>query len=347
MTVPTSRVHRLIGGFFELHEPEGAPPEESILGRWTARRRFVAFVNARSALAALIEMVEPPHVWLPTYICADVVAGSWSHRARFYPIDEICNPDIQTLERDTIPGDFVVAVDYFGRPPGREFCAFAQRRRDLQFIDDRAQALDPRVQPWADWCLYSPRKLIGVADGGILVAERPDRALPKPSLPGDVVHLWSPSLLRYEDVSETDNETWFASYRAKEAAMPTGGQEMTRLTSWILSRSSLEGLAECRVRNWRLLDKYLQRWRAFDCGADAVPFGYVITVSPSARSEILKALHSDGIFAAIHWPHLAAQDIAESLLEGFHRRIVTLPCDHRYDESVMRHLAEKVTDLLS
>ena len=50
-----------IGGFFELHEPDGAAAGESVLQAWTGGRPYAAFANARSAFAGLA--AARPHSW--------------------------------------------------------------------------------------------------------------------------------------------------------------------------------------------------------------------------------------------------------------------------------------------
>lgn len=336
-----------IGGFFALHEPDCGAPDQSILFRWTNGRAFVAFGNARSAFAALVEMTAPRVVWLPAYICGDLIGASWRERARYYRLLPGFEPDVATLERDAVAGDMVLAVDFFGLPPGQQFIEFVRRRRDLLFVDDRAQALDPGVEPWADWTLYSPRKLLGVADGGILVSERPGRQLPQPHERPDAIPLWTAPILRYEDQTATNNQAWYKAHLAKEARMQVDRREITRLSHWILSHTTLDPLAERRRRNWRLLQQRLGPWLARDDNSDAVPHGYVIKVPTVRRAAILRTLHSDRIFAAVHWPSLPSPARLFAAEHELQSQLITLPCDHRYDESAMRSVAQRVLDLVS
>ena len=336
-----------IGGFFGLHEPDCVATEHSILARWTHRREFAAFANARSAFAALIEATSPRTVWLPAYICDGLIAEEWRERARYYPLLAGFEPDVASHDQHAMPSDLVLAVDFFGFPPGPDFLGFARRRLDLRFVDNRAQALDPGVEPWADWTLYSPRKLVGVADGGILVAERPECRLPQPDVRPDSMALWTAPILRYEDRTEENNQTWHAANQAKMAWMQADRSEMTRLSGWILSHTALEPLAERRRRNWRVLRDHLGRWLARDGNSDAAPFGYLIKVPSDQRAGILRGLYSDRIFAAVHYPSLpspAEQFPAEHELR---RQVITLPCDHRYDDDAMRWLAQWVLALIA
>lgn len=335
-----------IGGFFGLHEPDCGALEDSVLFRWTRGRRFAAFSNARSAFAALVGETKPQRVWLPAYICEGLIADSWREKIRYYSVGVCFEPDITELDRGASTGDLVLAVDFFGFPPGPEFLRFAQRRSDLLFVDDRAQALDAGIQPWADWTLYSPRKLLGVADGGILIPERTGRELPFPQGHPDAIALWTAPILRYEDPSEVNNDTWHKANQAKKAWMKVNACEMTRWTTWILSHTTLEALAERQRANWSALRNCLGRWLACDGNADAVPYGYVIKVQTKQRDRVLHALHSEGIFAAVHYPSLPSPGESFPVEHELRSQVITLPCDHRYGADAMRHVAERTLALL-
>jgi len=338
---------RLIGGFFPLHEPDGAASEQSVLARWTGGRQYVSYVNARSAFAALVELLDPKCVWLPAYVCADLVCATWREKVRFYHVGRDLEADVALLNQEAMAGDLVLGIDYFGYPVGPAFLAFTQARRDLLFVEDRAQALDTGSSFWGDWCLYSPRKLLGVADGGILVAAVPGRPIPQCSQQPDAVPLWTAPILRYEDRAETGNEVWYTAHRKKEMRMTASQQKMTELSRWVLSRTSLDPLAERRQRNWAVLREYLGRWLAFDHRGTAAPFGYVIKVPSKWRAALLHALHSERIFAAVQWDSLASAAEEFPAEHDLCSRLVTLPCDHRYDQNAMRHLGLRVAALLA
>jgi hypothetical protein len=335
-----------IGGFFGLHEPEFCTAEQSILWRWTTGRPFAAFASARSALDGLIEMTAPNKIWLPAYICEGLIADTWRHRVRFYPLVGL-EPHVVSLDRTADTGDMVLAIDFFGFPPQDEFLRFVRRRTDLLFLENRAQALDPGIDPWGDWTLYSPRKLVGVADGGILVAERPGRTVPQPGERPDAVALWTATLLRYEDITEEHNKTWHEAHQRKKAWMQADRAAMTRLSTWILSHTPINLLAEQRRRNWRALRNYLGPWLTHDGDREAAPFGYLIKVSSEQRPAILRGLYADRIFAAVHYPTLPSPADQFPAEHELRHRFITLPCDHRYDESAMRVMAERVLSLIA
>jgi len=220
------------------------------------------------------------------------------------------------------------------------------RRPDLRVVEDRAQALDPGPGVPGAWRLYSPRKLLGVADGGLLVAPDAASALPQPTEPADSAALWAAPLLRAKDPLGRNNAQWHAANQAKEAAMAVGPQAMTDLSRSILAKTSLASLAAPRLRNWRVLDAHLRSWSALPADPASPPLGYVLRLEPDLRDKLLRGVHAERIFAAVHWPRIAAPAEEFPREAGWSSELITLPCDHRYGEVDMARIADRVLDLL-
>lgn len=336
-----------IGGFFELHTPDGgAGGGLSVLEAWTEGRPYAAFANARSALAALAAQWPGVTVWLPAFVCADVMDGLSPDRVRFYPVAEGFAPDLGVVEAESRAGDLILLAAHLGLPVGKDARALVARRGDLTFIEDRAQALGPGLGAGAGYLLYSPRKLLGVADGGILVAPDAAAPLPQPSALADADAAWAAALLRHADPSGADNARWFAANRAKEAAMRAGPEAMTPRSLAILSETSMASLAGPRLANWKTLDARLRRWSALPGDPQAPPLGYVLRLPVEVRERLMSALHAERIFAAVHWPRIAAPEADFPREAAWTRELLTLPCDHRYGAAEMMRIADRVVELL-
>src|SRR6266852_5720649 len=161
---------RYIGGFFGIELPPAGTP--GLASFWSMPiNPALTYVNGRSALAALLASVSPSKLWLPAYICRSVVqaAEATDTTFDFFPVNEMLQPDTAFLDSVARAGEIVLAVDYFGRSPEPEFLDFVERRRDLQFVEDACHAFDTGTAQWGHWCLRSPRKLVGVPDGGFLI----------------------------------------------------------------------------------------------------------------------------------------------------------------------------------
>lgn len=336
-----------VGGFFETHDPDGATGGVSVLESWTGGRAYTAFVNARSAFAALVATLPGATIWLPAFVCSDLVDPSFAERVRFYPVAEGFVPDLAGVEAGMAAGDLVLIVAYFGEPVAEAVEDFARRRPDLRMVEDRAQALDPGPASGDRWVLYSPRKLLGVADGGLLVAPVGVSTVPQPSATADSAALWWAADLRHDDPAGRDNALWYGANREKEAAMAVTSQAMTARGLSVLSRSSLESLAGPRRANWRVLDRRLRRWSALPGEPQGPPLGYVVRLEPEARDRVLRGLHAERIFAAVHWPEIAALAADFPREHGWTRVLITLPCDHRYGAVEMARVADRVEALLA
>jgi hypothetical protein len=335
-----------IGGFFESHEPDGGAQGRSLLDVWTEGRPFAAFVNARSAFAGLVGLFPSASVWMPAFLCDSLIGGALAGRARFYPVEEGFEPNLSRVEAEARTGDLVLIPAYFGLSPTEAVREVIWRRSDLRFVEDRAQALDAGPGVGAGWRLYSPRKLLGVADGGLLVAMHAAAVLPRPGAPAAEAALWAAPTMRRDDPSGRRNAVWHAANQAKEAAMTVAAEAMTAQSLSILSRTSFASLAGPRLRNWGLLDRRLRAWSALPPNPASPPLGYVICLEPDVREALLRALHAERIFAAVHWSRLAAQHADFPREAGWTRQLLTLPCDHRYGAAEMERIADRVADFL-
>ena len=129
--------------------------------------------------------------------------------------------------------------------------------------------------------------------------------------------------------------------------MAVTSDAMTESSFSILSRTSLASLDGPRLANWQVLNRTLRRWSALPAVPAAPPLGYVLRLEPDARDRLLRGLHADRIFAAVHWPEIAAPDEDFPRESRWARELITLPCDHRYGEVDMARMAERVEELLA
>ena len=335
-----------IGGFLPLRLPSPSQSDGSILTRWVGPDdRHWLLHNARSALNALWKSTGSRRVWLPAYICAEVASAVPAGvDARYFPLDESLSPNVDFLSSRIRQGDHVMAVDYFGRAPASDFVSFVEHHPEVGWIEDRAHALDPGA-PWGDWLLYSARKLIGVPDGGILVARR--KALPSlTALPITDFSFVLPPLERFEDRDETDNDRWYASYCEQERSMGVGTQAMSRLSLDLLRAWDFASDRETRRSNFRTLHQRLRRWAFLpDDDIPFAPLGFPIRIR--SAETLSRRLARARVFAARHWKQLPSDPSAFPNEHRLASELLTLPCDYRYDESDMHRVADIVFDAVA
>jgi dTDP-4-amino-4,6-dideoxygalactose transaminase len=318
--------------------PETGPVAGSVLESWSAGfSHFAAYRTARAALAALLRDRCVKRVWLPAYICGSLFEGAVASGATvlFYPVSATLAADLDGLIPRLEARDAVLGVDYFGFPQD-VFREHPVGPADILWIEDRAQALDAG-SPWGDVVLYSPRKLFGVADGGLLFS---NQRLPAPAQPADET-LWAPEDARGADPDGLDPSRWYPAFKAREARLDAEPGAATSRTLRGLASTVAETQAARRRANWRVLDDLLgdyALWPSRPPGSP--PLAFPVRVADAA--DLQARLAEARIWAPRHWadpPSSAADFPIEHTLS---RQLLSLPCDPRYDGDDMARIADAV-----
>lgn len=314
---------------------------QSVWSAWTdGQAENRSYATARAALAALLAAREIKRLWLPAYCCRALAEGAQAAGVElvWYGVDEGLNADLNAVESELIGGDAILAIAWFGRPADAAFQRLAAKFPDLLIIDDRAQALDPRESIQGAVRLYSPRKLLGVADGGILVG----RDLPAPAIHAAQTDLWATNDARRADPDGLDPGSWFPAYQAREAAFNAEPRRCSERTLAALDNIDLESESDARKRNWRVLAaslSHLALWSIPD--PKFAPLAFPVVISDAAG--LAAHLAEKRIWAARHWIDLPSP-------EHFHdahvlsRRCVSLPLDSRYGSRDMQRIIDAVLD---
>lgn len=341
---------KVLGGPYGLEFPAG---EGGLFAHWNLPADLNYFFrNARSALSALCKYINPPRVWIPTYICKAVLEALSTAQVRVYPVGQCLAPNSDWLNDALMPGDVVLGVNYFGKSPDREFLSLVKHRKDITFIEDCAHTIDTGQAHWGTWRLYSPRKLLGVCDGGILAPSLPSDAPPFKTVPSFDLNVFTSSLMRLED---SDEELWPEWHEANERYvmdMQITNRRMTQLSIAILKVADPQRMIARRKTNFAVLAERLSELAflegsEFEAGLpNFTPFGFPIRLPNSTRNILRSTLFERGIYAGRHWeplPDLVQEFEEEAVLS---RELLTLPCDQRYDEDDMDTIANVLLTIL-
>lgn len=332
---------RFFGSFLELELASIPPVQNSVWAEWTNTRRVTTFAAARLALRWIVTGLGCRRIWLPVYLCSEVPAAldGTACAVRYYAVDSRLEytETAKTALQEATTGDAVLFVNYFGKPTAPDFLAFLQSLQGVTLIEDCAHSLVPAPHSPAQWRLFSPRKLLGVPDGGVAVhlggphPPAPDLA---PSRAADVLERSAPLLLGLEDTSRSLGQ--YAAYRHSERLLETCTAGMMRLSRLMLQRICFQDIYQRRKDNWTVLHEMLKPYALWpditDAERDFVPLAYPVrTANPHSVAAMLA---ERGIFCARHWSTLptprqtpstqsfaAAHALAEELL--------SVPCDQR------------------
>jgi len=335
---------RIIGGMFGLDD---LLPSHPTSPPFLSDGRTIMLLNARSGIWLLIGQLSPSQTWLPSYLCPSVLQGVNPHRTRvrFYPVDYDLRISTKTWIDEVRAGDLVVLIDYFGFPCDRE-CARLARERGARVVEDACQALlSGGVGLHADFVLFSPRKFLGVPDGGVLIlksgADMPDVPLASPPVTWSLKAL-EIAILRREFDRYGGSRRWFELSREDKRDCPVGAYAMSELSHDLLVHGfDYQAIARRRRQNYSFLADELSEVALFpDLPPEVVPLGFPIRVAE--RERIRNALFDAGIFPPVHW------EIRGCVPEGFresHRlseEIMTLLCDQRYDQEDLCRMVSRL-----
>lgn len=325
---------------------EGIPPLRiSLWDLWTEGQNTLCFRNARSAFAHFLRSRALDCVYLPAYTCPTMQEAVLAAGARccFYSCGPRLEPDFDFLH--SLPAEekqhrLLVVNTHFGRPLPPDISAKVSalvRKKNICCIEDRAQALHTRASATGDFILYSPRKLVGVSDGGILTSLT-DLEEPLRPAKTNIGSVHAHTLARLEQPER--NPKQYAQYKRSEERMGIDMQPMSALTKALLQRISYFLPALERAWNWRTLHRLLGDLCLWDIPKPVwAPLGFPVLVqNPLKIQAYLRKKH---IYCSVHWQPLPApRERAFAVDHALSAHMLTLPCDHRYDYDTMTHLAD-------
>jgi dTDP-4-amino-4,6-dideoxygalactose transaminase len=270
------------------------------------------------------------------------VAATSLARVRYYTPDQIAGYDQGTWLTAVQLGDVVLFIDYFGFPCARDWLARAARHGAC-VVEDACQALlTATVGENADFVLFSPRKFLGVADGGILSARgrRPLPSIDWKTAPGD---WWRASMEAATRRAAFDrggsDRGWHEQFQRAEATAPIGPFRMSdRSRAALANQFDYRQIAARRRENYRYLCAKLPDFALFsDLDEGVVPLGFPALFEN--RDRVRRALFAEEVFPPIHWQIDSGVPVEFDASHRLAARILTLPCDQRYGVEVMERMA--------
>jgi dTDP-4-amino-4,6-dideoxygalactose transaminase len=308
--------------------------------------RSLLLVNARSGISYLVDLLSPAQVWVPSYLCASILQAIGSTaRIQFYEVnDDLVIPSLHWLA-DVQSRDLVILIDYFGYPCD-SLCVRQAQEQGAWVLEDACQALLSRgVGRFSDFVLYSPRKFLGVPDGGILAVNHEvdleNTAFGRPPTEWMLKALLA-VVLRREFDQHGGTRRWFELFQEVERDHPIGNYAMSELSNMLLTNAfDYPAIAKRRVDNYRFLAEELGDIALFpDLPPGVVPLGFPIRVRN--RDQIRQVLFEHKIYPPVHWP---IEGIVPAEFSDSHRlstEVMTLLCDQRYCRGDMARMAQLV-----
>ena len=311
-----------IGGYFELAKYENGvfPHNDGIL-----------LNTGRNALEYILcNIGDVKGVYLPYYTCDAVleplvklhIPWEYYHINDCFEINEEINPN---------EGEYIIANNYFGLKDSYLLTLADKYKKNL--IIDCAQAFFARPIPGIK-AFYSPRKYLGVADGGIAYLDNePNNQM--------MIH-------EIENTADHDShlikrlhhgpEQGFMEYKENEAKLRNQPiRRMSYVTKSILDHIDYEHVIEIRRKNFQFLHDALSTSNFLklpDISSFVCPMVYPFV---NNDQNLRQSLIDNKIFVAYYWPNVHQMNYYETEYD-YATRLIPLPCDQRYEKKEMERI---------
>lgn len=314
-------LNREIGGYFSLE----------FYDRGTFLHSDGCCLNSgRNALEYILSSLpEIKRIWIPYFTC-DVILEpliKLNIPYLFYSINE--RLELKT-DINLSSNEYLLITNYFGIKDS--YIRQLAQKYGKQLIIDNAQAYF--FEPIKGMnTIYSPRKFVGVPDGGIAFVENGSDIY---KYNKDVSYDRCIHLLKRCDLSATEGYDDYKSNSRKLVNQPI--RLMSELTCRLLKSIDFETVRKKRIENFSILNKALSENNKMDIstfGEFACPMVYPYYTDNSSLKE---KLIDNNIYVATYWPNVYEWSHPTDLEYKLADHILALPIDQRYAMNEMNRI---------
>ena len=294
------------------------------------------FQSARAALCSFLEQSEDiTKVHLPYFICDSVLSAV--HEAnktiQFYNIDENLLPSLKGALNKS---DVLYLVNYFG-VNDTKLEHFMQHLSFEKVILDNAQSLFTDIQSNAVIAsIYSPRKFIGVPDGGLI---RTKRKIVMPLVyDTQSVNRISHLISRMSGPAENGYADYLAAEETLKHDVP---KKMSHFTKFLLATTDFAKIKAKRLENYNTYLECVPKVSFLPTDGCSVPMCVPFLANNKNLKELLI---KNKVYIPTYWPEVIDRVSANS----FERKLVDclcpLPSDQRYSPAQIRKVISILTE---
>jgi len=297
-----------LGGFLELETRSDNEYHNDLL----------SFNSGRNSLKALLQNVNIKKIFVPYFICQVVIDSikEFPIEIEYYEIDE--NFEIDLKDKDIPLDAWLLYVNYFGIKG-----EYANTLPYQNLIIDNSQAFYSKPITHHH-TFYSPRKFLGVPDGGYL------------STPIDIKtnYLEDNSYDRFSHLLkrvELGPEKAYSDFlKNEELISGLKVLKMSKLTSNILKSIDSDSVIEKRKKNYEVYDSLLRKHNKCQLSIhkNDVPLGYIFI---STNENLRQILLQNKVYVPLYWPDLKDEFGDNSLAYKLSQKLYCLPIDQGLD----------------
>lgn len=281
----------------------------------------------------LLSLPDISKLYIPYYTC-DVVYAPLKKLKIPYSFYSV-NVRLEIAEEPTLnSNEYILYTNYFGIKD--RYTQVLAEKYDKHLIIDNAQALfAPRIQGIKT--IYSPRKFVGVPDGGIAFVDTDNLTA---GYEQDVSYNRFAHLLKRHDLGAEAGYDDFKENSRELAQQPI--KYMSRLTTMLLSSIDYSSIIDSRIHNFNTLHNTLGSINQMQIPTNrdyACPLVYPFYTSDGALRAKLISKH---IYVARYWPNVLDMCAQDSIDYQLADKIIAIPVDQRYNHKDMDRIINEI-----
>lgn len=320
-----------IGGYFSLDLPDYGDFFHDT----------IKFQSARATVRAVLECNEFTRVMIPKYVCGSI------HKAAFdaglvietYDLDELLYP--KNLPSSLPEQCALIYVNYFGLCQQNVTRLRREIPTDRLIIDNSHALFAAHMDVLAT--IYSPRKFVGLPDGGLLRSSSSLDITPPMEEDNGSIDRMRHLLLRMA-YSARDGYSDFQ--KARNSLQDTTPLTMSRLTRRLMKSIRWDEVIRRRRENYLIVAEGMDqmndmRWRI---GENDVPLCYPLMLRGGGVIQMKKELALHNVFIPTYWPD-ALPSSTNSIEESLSSDTLYLPIDQRLERNQIELVCNIVVEL--
>lgn len=323
-----------VGGYFELDLPDYGDLYDDV----------IKFQSARAAVRAVLESNKITHVMMPAYICDSIIKSATDAGVVVETYELDCNLYPQNLPEVLPDQTVVIYVNYFGLCD-KNIIKLLQKIPSNQLIIDNSQALFSHSNNDVLGIIYSPRKFVGLPDGGLLKAS----PLLKVSIP-TVEDIGSFNRISYllTRMAYSAREGYGGFNEARNSLSDNSPLGMSRLTQRLMRSVNWGQVIKRRRDNYKVMANIMDERNnySWNLGDTQVPLCYPFVIKNFNVNELRSSLASQNIFTATYWPDALPRIEKTSIEATLINNTLFLPIDQRIESCDVENVAKTVLKLI-
>lgn len=323
-----------IGGYFGLDMPEYDD----------LYTEAIRYQSGRAAMQAVLESNRFEKVLMPSYICDSIITAAQKANVEvaLYDLDGSLYP--KGLPNELPQNWGLVYVNYFGLC-GKNILRLLDRIPNGRLIIDNSHALFDRPTS-ALASIYSPRKFVGLPDGGLLIASSQLKIDPPEEEDQGSFERMKYLLIR---MAYTAREGYADFDKARNSLSNLPPLAMSRLTQRLMKSIRWDEVIDRRRENFKVMAAMMDtvnqiHWSLDDNG---VPLCYPLILRNCEVDKLKAELIERNVYTATYWPDVFPRAKPSTIEATLLYDTLFLPIDQRMSATQVEEVGKLVLNLAS